>query len=88
MNFTATITSKNQFTLPKAVVDKLKIKKGGKFNIFPIPDGSFIGIPKRKSNIMNFSGDLKSKDDGWTWKEIREKTDRIMAGEYRSEQKK
>lgn len=52
MNFTTTLTSKNQFTLPKSVRDKLGMKKGTKIDIFPTLDGGFIGIDLRKNQIF------------------------------------
>lgn len=82
MNYTTSITAKYQITLPKSVREKLGLKIGGKVIIHPTSDGNFIGMPKRKSKIMDFAGSLKHLDDGKSWKEIREETDRIMAQEY------
>ena len=80
MNFTTTLTTKNQFTLPKPVRDKLGVKKGVKFDIYPTSDG-FIGRIKRKSKILDFAGDLKKLDDGKSIREIREETQRLAAEE-------
>lgn len=81
MSFTTTLTAKNQLTLPKSVREKLGVKRGVKFDIYPTLDGGFIGKPRRKSNIMKFASNLKSKDDGSSWTEIREKTEKIVAEE-------
>lgn len=80
MSFTTTLTTKNQFTLPKPVRDKLGVKKGVKFDIYPTSDG-FIGRIKRKSRILDFAGDLKNIDDGRSIKEIREETQRLASEE-------
>lgn len=81
MNFTTTLTSKAQVTIPKPVREKLGLKKGTKIDIFPTPDGGFMGRPKRKSNIMKFAGDLAHLDDGRPWKEIREEAEKMAASE-------
>lgn len=78
MSFTTTITTKNQMTLPKPVRDRLGVKQGMKFDIYPTPDG-FIGRLKRRSRILDFAGDLKDLDDGNNLKEIREKTQKLAA---------
>ncbi len=78
MGFTTTITTKNQLTLPKPVRDKLGVKKGMKFDIYPTSDG-FIGRLKRKSRILDFAGDLQDLDDGKNLREIREETQRLAA---------
>ncbi len=51
-------------------------------------DGTFIGRPKRKSNIMQFAGSLAHLDDDKSWKEIREETERIAAQELASSYEK
>jgi antitoxin PrlF len=79
MNYTTSITSKYQITLPKSVRDKLGLKVGGKITIYPAHDGSFIGIPKRKSKIMEFAGFLKHLDDGRPLNEIREEAQKLAA---------
>ncbi len=81
MNLTTTLTSKAQITIPKLVREELGLKIGTKIDIFPIPDGTFVGRPKRKSNIMQFAGALAHLDDGKSWKEIREETEKIAAQE-------
>ncbi|MDO8498681.1 MAG: AbrB/MazE/SpoVT family DNA-binding domain-containing protein [bacterium] len=80
MSFTTTLTTKNQLTLPKPVRDKLGVKKGVRFDIYPTSDG-FIGRLKRRSRILNFAGDLKNLDNGKTIKEIREEAQRLAAEE-------
>lgn len=81
MNFTTTLTSKNQLTLPRAVRDQLGVKKGAKFDIYPTLDGGFVGRLKRKSRILDFAGDLKHLDDGRPLNEIREEAQRLAAEE-------
>lgn len=81
MNLTTTITSKAQITIPKLVRESLGLKTGTKIDIFPTPDGGFVGRPKRKSNIMKFAGSLAHLDDGRSWKEIREQTEKLAAQE-------
>ena len=88
MNLTTTLTSKAQITIPKSVREKLGLKTGTKIDVFPIPDGGFVGRPKRKSNIMKFAGDLAHLDDGRSWKEIREETERLAARELVSDYEK
>ena len=82
MNFTTTLTSKNQFTLPKSVSDKLGLEKGTKMDIFPTLDGGFIARPKKKSNILEFAGDLAHLDDGRSFKKIREKAEKLNVKEW------
>ncbi len=82
MNLTTTLTSKSQITIPKSVREKLGLKTGTKIDIFPIPDGGFVGRPKRKSNIMKFAGDLAHLDDGRSWKEIREEAEKLAVEEW------
>lgn len=76
MNFTTTITTKNQLTLPKPVRDRLGVKKGMKFDIYPT-SGGFIGRLKRRSRILDFAGDLKDVDNGKGLQEIREETQKL-----------
>lgn len=68
---TTTITSKGQLTIPKTVREKLGLKTGVKVEVYPTPDGRFIGMPRRKSRILEFGGDLKHVDDGRPLKLIR-----------------
>jgi len=81
MSFTTTLTSKNQFTLPLPVREKLGLKRGTKIDIFPTLDGGFIGRPHRKSRILEFAGRFKYLDDNKSWKEIREEAGRLNAQE-------
>ncbi|OGE14544.1 hypothetical protein A3F00_00785 [Candidatus Daviesbacteria bacterium RIFCSPHIGHO2_12_FULL_37_11] len=87
MNFTTTLTSKNQLTLPKSVRDRLGLKNGAKIDIFPTLDGGFIGRPKLKSNILEFAGNLIHLDDGRSWKEIREEAEKLAAKEWVSQKR-
>ena len=81
MNFTTTLTSKSQITIPKAVRKRLSLRIGTKIDIFPTLDGGFIGKPERKSNILKYAGDLAHLDDDMPWKEIREEAERLEAQE-------
>ncbi len=85
MGFTTTLTTKNQFTLPKPVRDKLGVKKGVKFDIYPTLDGGFIGRPRVKSNILEFAGDLAHLDDGRPWKEIKDEAEKPAVNEWISQ---
>lgn len=87
MSFTTTLTTKNQFTLPKPVRDKLGLRKGTKIDIFPTLDGGFIGRPKLKSNILEFAGDLAHLDDGRSLKEIRDEAERLTVREWISQKR-
>lgn len=83
MSFTTTLTTKNQLTLPKPVRDKLGVKKGVRFDIYPI-SGGFIGRIKRKSRILNFAGDLKNLDNGKSINQIQEEAQKLAAEEISS----
>lgn len=87
MNFTTTLTTKNQLTLPKLVRDRLGVKKGVKFDIYPTLDGGFIGRPRKKSNILEFAGDLAYLDNGQSLKQIREKAEKLAVEEWVSDKR-
>ena len=87
MSFTTTLTTKNQFTLPKSVRDKLGLRKGTKIDIFPTLDGGFIGRPKSQSNILEFAGDLADLDDERSLKEIRDEAERLAVKEWISQKR-
>lgn len=80
MSFTTTLTTKNQLTLPQPVREKLGVKKGTKFDIYPTSDG-FIGRIKRRSRILDFAGTLKHLDDGREVEEIQKEAQRLAAQE-------
>lgn len=82
MNYTTTLTTKNQLTVPKVVRDKLNLQVGTKIDIYPTFNGEFIGRPRRKSNIMKFAGDLAHLDDGKSWKDIREEAEKLMVADW------
>jgi AbrB family looped-hinge helix DNA binding protein len=42
----ATLSSKNQATIPKSVREYLKLKPGDRFKFFLQPDGSVVILPK------------------------------------------
>lgn len=83
MSFTTTLTTKNQLTLPKPVRDKLGVKKGVRFDIYPTSDG-FIGRIKRKSKILDFAGDLRDLDNGKSINQIREEAQKLASEEISS----
>lgn len=87
MNFTTTLTTKNQLTLPKLIRDRLGLKTGTKIDIFPTLDGGFIGRPKLKSNILEFAGNLAHLDDGRPWNEIRKEAEELAAREWVSQKR-
>lgn len=80
MSFSTTLTSKFQLTLPRPVREKLGVKRGVKFDIYPTSDG-FIGRIKRKSKILNFVGDLKKIDDLRSIEEIRHESQKLASEE-------
>lgn len=79
MNY-ATITSKGQLTIPKAIRQKLQLATGVKIALYPTADG-FVGKPKRKSRILDILGDLKYLDKGEPLSKIREKTQMLATEE-------
>lgn len=87
MSYTTTLTTKNQLTLPKAVRDKLGLRKGIKIDIYPTLDGGFIGRPKKQTNILKFAGDLADLDDGRLWEEIRDEAERLAVKEWISQKR-
>lgn len=82
MNFTTTLTAKNQLTLPKVVIDSLGLKIGTKIDIFPASDGGFSGRPRRKSTILEFGGAFSHLDDGREWNEVREEAEKLSVREW------
>lgn len=87
MSFTTTLTTKNQLTLPKSIRDRLGLKKGVKIDIFSTLDGGFIGRPRRKSNILEFAGNLAHLDDDRPWEEIKKDAEELAAKEWISQKR-
>jgi len=57
-----TLTSKNQFTFNKSLLEHLGIKSGEKIVIRKLPDGSLnINASKKNRSIMDLAGVLKEK---------------------------
>lgn len=56
----ATVTSKGQVTLPKALRDRLDIKPGEKLAFFIRPDGT-TGFVVRRDNVDAIIGKLKPR---------------------------
>lgn len=69
VSFTTTLTSKGQFTVPKAVRQKLAVPSGTKFEVTPMATG-FFARPKVKPLILELAGVLKKYDDGRPTNEI------------------
>ncbi|MFY9484209.1 MAG: AbrB/MazE/SpoVT family DNA-binding domain-containing protein [Patescibacteria group bacterium] len=61
--YITTLTSKGQFTVPKAVRRKLAVKPGTKFEVTPTRLG-FTAVPKSESRILELAGSLSKYDDG------------------------
>jgi antitoxin PrlF len=57
---TATLTSKGQLTLPKAVREALQVRTGDRLDFTPSPDGTF-RIEVRRENPMSLAGILHRK---------------------------
>lgn len=76
MNFTTTVTSKNQITVPKYVRERTGIRTGIKIDMYPTKNG-FVGRIRKYSNIQKFFGDLKHLDDGRPLGEIRMRAQEI-----------
>ena len=57
---TATLTSKGQVTLPKAVRDALQARTGDRLDFTPAPDGAF-RVELRRKDPMSLAGILHRK---------------------------
>lgn len=68
-SFTTTLTSKGQFTVPKAVRQRLAVSSGSKFEVIPTSTG-FFARPKAKPLVLELAGALKRYDDGRPTNEI------------------
>ena len=51
----ATLSSKNQVTIPKSVRDYLSLKAGDRFKFFIQPDGAVVILPKIKTSRLKGS---------------------------------
>jgi len=59
--FEMTLTSKNQLTFNKSILEHLGVKAGEKITIKKLKDGSIhIDASKKRSDIMKLAGALKS----------------------------
>lgn len=67
--YTTTLTSKGQFTVPKAIRNKLAVGPGTKFEVAPHEAG-FLAKPKRQSKILDLAGIFENADDGRPWDEV------------------
>ncbi len=61
-NFTTTVTSKYQFTVPAAVCHAKGFKAGDRFALYPKGREEFVAVLRRPSRILDFAGDLKHLD--------------------------
>ena len=80
IQYETTLTSKGQFTVPKPIRERLRVKAGRKF-ILSLSNGGFKAVPKRKSNILSYAGWLSSKDDGAPLSKIRQRAQALAAKE-------
>lgn len=51
----ATLSSKNQATIPKSVREYLKLKPGDRFKFFLQPDGAVVILPKIRTSRLKGS---------------------------------
>ena len=51
----ATLSSKNQATIPKSVRDYLNLKPGDRFKFFLQPDGNVVILPKMRTAALKGS---------------------------------
>ena len=51
----ATLSSKNQVTIPKSVRDYLNLKPGDRFKFFLQPDGNVVILPKMRTAALKGS---------------------------------
>lgn len=82
--YTATLSSKGQFTVPKPIRDRLAVKKGTKFEVVYTLNG-FTAKPQSRPRILDFAGSLKKYDDGTPTDIAIEKAYEIMAKEIAHE---
>ncbi|TSC93782.1 MAG: hypothetical protein CEN91_123 [Candidatus Berkelbacteria bacterium Licking1014_85] len=61
--FTATLSSKGQFTIPKPIRDRLAVQKGAKLEVAYSANG-FVVKSKVKPRILELAGSLKKYDNG------------------------
>jgi AbrB family looped-hinge helix DNA binding protein len=62
MNYTTTLTSKGQITIPAWMRRALGIKRSPKMEVYPCLDGNFEARVLQPSRIMDFAGDLVELD--------------------------
>lgn len=55
----ATLTSKGQVTLPKAVRERLRLEKGDRIDFSIDDQGRLIGVPERQGKEQNSAGALR-----------------------------
>lgn len=83
-SYITTLTSKGQFTVPKAVRRKLAVKSGTKFEIVATHTG-FRARPKPEAQILKMGGIFKKYDDGRPWEQVIEEAKRRAAKEIAKE---
>lgn len=84
VSYITTLTSKGQFTVPKAVRRKLAVKSGTKFEVISVP-GGFKARPQPVPDILKLAGSLKKYDDGRPVQEAIEEAKRLAAIEIANE---
>ena len=60
MSSEATLTSKGQTTVPKAIRESLRLKPGDRITFTPMPDGTVLMRVKNKS-VMSLAGSLRRR---------------------------
>ena len=78
MIWTATLSSKGQLTLPKALRERLKLKPGDK--VLFIVRGERVELEPARGDILQWYGALKTEETH-DWREVREQVRRAIAEE-------
>lgn len=55
----ATVTTKGQLTIPKAVRDRMKIEPGDRLDVIPLDDESFVFRRARRTTLDDLAGIVK-----------------------------
>ena len=80
----ATLTSKGQVTLPKAVRERLRLEKGDRIDFSIDDQGRLIGVPERRGEGQTSAGALRhlAKKQPISVEEM----DAAVRGRYRGDQ--
>jgi antitoxin PrlF len=77
----ATLSSKNQVTLPKQVREYLNLKAGDQFKFFLQPDGAVVILPK--TSVSSLKGILPKLDHVVTLEEMESGLAKSATARYR-----